>query len=147
MTVLYRLWTKEHALLYVGVTDDLDVRLQQHEGSQPWWSEVDQVSQEEFPSRFAALNAEARAIFWEMPRHNKVGSARYSADWEAIYHAREDEWKRAFVVAESLFDEQRQEIADLKDRLAVAGAREASRSSPIAIVDVLRGMFVGGNAA
>ena len=90
MTTLYRLWNADHALLYVGITDDLDARLQQHHDDKEWWSEVDQVSTEELPSRRRALEAESRAIFWEQPRYNVLGSPRYSADWEAKYHALED---------------------------------------------------------
>ena len=91
MTTLYRLWTADHSLLYVGITDDLPKRLDEHRADKPWWADVDQVSTEDLPSRRRALEAEARAIFWEQPRHNILGSARYSADWEAMYHALEDE--------------------------------------------------------
>lgn len=90
MTTLYRLWNREHALLYVGVTDDLERRMEQHEAEKPWWSEVSQTSTESLPSRRMALEAEARAIFWEQPRYNVLGSPRYSADWEARCHALED---------------------------------------------------------
>lgn len=90
MTTLYRLWNADHALLYVGITDDLEARTEEHRADKPWWSEVDQVSTEELPSRRRALEAETRAIYWEQPRYNVLGSPRYSADWEARYHALED---------------------------------------------------------
>lgn len=90
MTTLYRMWNADHALLYVGITDDLDARMEEHRSDKPWWTEVDQVSTEELPSRRRALEAESRAIFWEQPRYNILGSPRYSADWEAKYHALED---------------------------------------------------------
>lgn len=90
MTTLYRLWNAEHALLYVGITDNLEVRVEEHSADKPWWGEVDQVSTEELPSRRRALEAETRAIYWEQPRYNVLGSPRYSADWEARYHALED---------------------------------------------------------
>ena len=91
MTTLYRLWNADHALLYVGITDDLEARTEEHRADKPWWDEVDQVSTEELPSRRRALEAETRAIFWEQPRYNVLGSPRYSADWEARYHALEDD--------------------------------------------------------
>lgn len=87
---LYRLWNASHALLYVGVTADVDRRMEQHAADKPWWGEVDQVTTELLPSMRRALEAEARAIFWEQPRHNVLGSPRYSADWEAKCHALED---------------------------------------------------------
>jgi len=91
MTMLYRLWNDHHALLYVGITDDVDARMDEHRADKPWWGEVTQTSIEEFGSRRRAIEAETRAIFWEQPRYNILGSARYSADWEAMYHALEDE--------------------------------------------------------
>lgn len=90
MTTLYRIWNVDHALLYVGITDDLEARLGEHRDEKPWWGEVDQVSTEEFRSRRYALEAETRAIYWEQPRYNVLGSPRYSADWEARYHALAD---------------------------------------------------------
>ncbi len=94
MTTLYRLWNADHLLLYVGITDDAEARIEEHRSEKPWWGEVAQISTEEFPSRRRALEAETRAIFWEQPRHNILGSARYCADWEAMYHALEDEEAR-----------------------------------------------------
>lgn len=94
MTTLYRLWNADHSLLYVGITDNVDARMEEHRADKPWWGEVDQVSTEELRSRRQALEAESRAIFWEQPRHNILGSPRYSADWEAMYHALEDEEAR-----------------------------------------------------
>ncbi len=91
MTTLYRLWNDRHALLYVGITNDLDARTEEHRADKSWWGEVAQITTEEFGSRRLALEAETRAIFWEQPRYNILGSTRYSADWEAMYHALEDE--------------------------------------------------------
>lgn len=91
MTTLYRLWNDRHALLYVGITNDVNARMEEHRADKPWWVEVDQVSTEEFSGRRYALEAETRAIYWEQPRYNVLGSPRYSADWEARYHALEDE--------------------------------------------------------
>lgn len=89
-TTLYRLWSEQHLLLYVGVTDNLDRRLKEHAADKEWWADVAQVTTEVLPSTRRALEAEARAIFWEQPRHNILGSPRYSADWEARCHALED---------------------------------------------------------
>ena len=94
MTTLYRLWNDQHALLYVGITDNVDARMEEHRADKPWFDEVAQVSTEELNSRRQALEAEARAIYWEQPRYNVLGSTRYSADWEAMYHALEDEEAR-----------------------------------------------------
>jgi predicted GIY-YIG superfamily endonuclease len=91
MATLYRLWNQGHLLLYVGVTESLDRRLEEHAAGKPWYSEVASVSTEALPTMRLALEAEARAIFWEQPRYNILGSPRYSADWEARYHALEDD--------------------------------------------------------
>lgn len=90
MATLYRLWNQSHVLLYVGVTDNLERRLEQHAAEKDWYPEVASVSTEELPTMRLALESEARAIFWEQPRFNILGSPRYSADWEARYHALED---------------------------------------------------------
>lgn len=67
---LYRFFSEDGALLYVGISADPFKRMTQHRDGKPWWSEVAQVTIERHPSRSAALLAEAAAIRDEVPRYN-----------------------------------------------------------------------------
>lgn len=154
VTTLYRAYNKFDVLLYVGITDSLDDRLAQHRMEKGWWPEVTQVTTHEFGSRLAALNAEAKAIFWEEPRYNVLGSPRYDADWEAKYHALEDERARWEKRLSDHIHELIQEIVrlddevdtfrvlahELQERLAIAQDRPYSRSMPDSIKDILAGV-------
>jgi predicted GIY-YIG superfamily endonuclease len=123
MTTLYRLWNADHTLLYVGITDDLEARTEEHRADKPWWDEVAQVSTEELPTRRRALEAETRAIYWEQPRYNILGSPRYSADWEARYHALEDIEARRCALP-TLSEQDFQDIAKAMTTLVEAGFRD-----------------------
>jgi hypothetical protein len=67
---LYRHFDKDGALLYVGVTNNLKVRLRTHRRS-PWFADIAKTTTESFPSRKAAGKAEAKAILTEKPRYNR----------------------------------------------------------------------------
>jgi predicted GIY-YIG superfamily endonuclease len=123
MTTLYRLWNADHALLYVGITDDVNARMDEHRAEKPWWEEVSQVSTEELSSRRRALEAETRAIYWEQPRYNVLGSPRYSADWEARYHALEDVEARRCALP-TLSEDDFKAISTAMITLTEAGFRE-----------------------
>jgi len=133
--VLYRLWSRDHVLLYVGVTSDLDRRLEEHRSDKAWWGDVDQTTTEEFRSMRLVLEAEARAIFWERPRHNVLGSARYSADWEAIAHELEDAEARRMALPDLTEDDYRF-LAPTLNRMAELGMLEEAKRL-YQILDVL----------
>lgn len=38
--ILYRLYNADKELLYIGVTNGLDLRFYEHARSKPWWGEV-----------------------------------------------------------------------------------------------------------
>lgn len=72
MTGLYRLYSAQGVLLYVGIADNIPSRLKQHSKDKPWWPEVASTAFQQFPSRAEAEAAEKRAIQSEQPLHNVV---------------------------------------------------------------------------
>lgn len=69
-THLYRHFDKHGALLYVGVSLNTLIRLGQHGDHSHWYDSIARVEIETFETRQKALEAEARAIFEEKPKHN-----------------------------------------------------------------------------
>jgi predicted GIY-YIG superfamily endonuclease len=72
-TALYRFFTDDGRLLYVGISNSFPNRLMQHEAEKPWWQDVARVEVEHFASRAEALAAETAAINAECPFWNIVG--------------------------------------------------------------------------
>lgn len=66
---VYRLFSADEDLLYVGVTYDVAARFINHH-SKPWWPEVNQWKITATPSRVVALYLEAEAILTEHPKYN-----------------------------------------------------------------------------
>jgi predicted GIY-YIG superfamily endonuclease len=73
-TTLYRLFSDDGALLYVGIAGNPGRRFEQHRKDKPWWGQVAEIKLEHFQTRTAALTAETAAIKAERPRHNVVGN-------------------------------------------------------------------------
>ena len=71
-TALYRLFNEAGALLYVGITNDPDVRWSCHARQKDWWPEVHSRTIEWKPTRAEAEAAEAEAIGREGPRWNVI---------------------------------------------------------------------------
>lgn len=72
MTALYRHFSANGELLYVGISCKPITRLKQHEHDSGWASEIARVEIERFETRAAAMAAEREAIKKEKPRHNVV---------------------------------------------------------------------------
>jgi len=74
-TALYRFFGADDLLLYIGITNSVPRRFDQH-GDKPWWTQVERSTLEHYPSRREALAAEKAAIQAEKPVwnvcHNKV---------------------------------------------------------------------------
>lgn len=70
--VLYRFYSDEDALLYIGITNDPSARFSQHRRDQPWWRAVSVIRLERFDSRDAVAQAEREAIVGERPKYNKT---------------------------------------------------------------------------
>ncbi|SES04203.1 GIY-YIG nuclease family protein [Streptomyces qinglanensis] len=73
-TALYRFYDGDDALLYVGITHNVEQRFAAHAVKAPWWHEAARQTVEWYDSRAAALAAELHAIRAERPRHNIAGS-------------------------------------------------------------------------
>jgi biotin operon repressor/predicted GIY-YIG superfamily endonuclease len=71
-TALYRHYSKEDELLYVGISLSAAARLSQHMRGSAWAGDVTRVAIEYWPDRAHALAAEKAAIQKERPRWNKV---------------------------------------------------------------------------
>ncbi len=69
-TQLYRHYDASGRLLYVGISLSAVARFVSHKGASGWAHKVAKMTVEAFPTRRAALYAEAIAIRDEKPRHN-----------------------------------------------------------------------------
>lgn len=77
--VLYRMFTADERLLYVGLTCNPPARFRQHRGASPWWSDVANIRLEHFATHQELVQAEQAAIQAEKPVYNV---ARYSGQRE-----------------------------------------------------------------
>ncbi|MEL7299347.1 MAG: hypothetical protein AAFM92_03095 [Pseudomonadota bacterium] len=73
---LYRHYDAEGALLYVGITCDLECRTSEHASRSEWASEVARTVTEYALSREHALALENVAITFEQPKYNVQQSAK-----------------------------------------------------------------------
>lgn len=70
-TSLYRHFSADDELLYIGISVSALSRLGQHEKHAPWFGQISRVTVEHFETRDEALEAERLAIQTENPTHNK----------------------------------------------------------------------------
>ena len=68
--IVYRLYATNGALLYVGISNDVERRLSEHARTKHWWCYVDSVQVEQYQDRSGALNREAFVIRSEQPIFN-----------------------------------------------------------------------------
>lgn len=61
-------------LLYIGISDNIMVRNDQHNANSEWFIMVDRIEVSHFKSRSDALKAEKDAIIKEKPEYNKTHS-------------------------------------------------------------------------
>ncbi|MFG2372596.1 GIY-YIG nuclease family protein [Streptomyces sp. NPDC048504] len=73
-TALYRFFDADGALLYVGITADLEKRWSGHQSNKAWWPDVAEKTVKWHADRSSALSAELEAIRSEAPRYNVAGS-------------------------------------------------------------------------
>jgi prophage regulatory protein len=71
-TDLYRAYSSDDTLLYVGISYDAISRLRQHGKAADWVEQVHRVTIERFETRERALAAERFAIQTERPLHNII---------------------------------------------------------------------------
>ncbi len=67
---LYRFYSATNELLYIGVTRDLERRLAQHLNEKHWYFDIERIKVEHFRTRWAAEDAEKKAIAVEFPKYN-----------------------------------------------------------------------------
>lgn len=84
-TTLYRLFSADCELLYVGIAQRWYNRMAEHASQKAWWPEVVNVDLETFPSREAARAAERQAIRDEKPVYNVACTTAY-AEQQAFAH-------------------------------------------------------------
>ncbi|MGW2937646.1 GIY-YIG nuclease family protein [Streptomyces sp. NPDC001156] len=77
-TALYRFYDKGGALLYVGITANVESRFADHERNKEWWPQVAKKTIEWFDTRPPARAAEVQAILDERPAYN-VNSSPWAA--------------------------------------------------------------------
>ncbi|WP_327594629.1 GIY-YIG nuclease family protein [Streptomyces chartreusis] len=119
-TALYRLHDDARALLYIGITNDLDRRFEQHQVRAPWWPRVRWACVEWFPDRPSALLAEAAAIRAEDPEHNGHHSPR--RDWH--------------TARDAVADDQVREVSMSLARGKLTGiVRQAAAGTPAALLE------------
>jgi len=69
-TQIYRHFSKDGKLIYVGTSLSAVARLSQHKNHSPWFNDIRRVEVETFATRKEALEAEQRAIQKEQPAWN-----------------------------------------------------------------------------
>lgn len=79
-TALYRWFDSDGGLLYVGISECLDIRLGQHEKEKPWLPRATRITVEWFEERKVAEAAEKVAIATEIPIFNIRGTGAEKAD-------------------------------------------------------------------
>lgn len=110
--VVYRLFGRRSALLYVGITNDTSVRFRAHEQAKWWWSKVVDVQIVEYSSRSEALRAEAEAIRSERPKFNIRG---YGPTFTSRFRVARDKWRRFGAAAALLGSDKSKLINDFVD--------------------------------
>ena len=70
-TSLYRHYSKDDELLYIGISLSAINRLKQHEQHSTWFDDIARVEVEHFDTRSEARAAERAAIKSEKPKYNK----------------------------------------------------------------------------
>jgi excisionase family DNA binding protein len=77
VSYVYRAYGDDGRLLYVGMSDNVENRLQQHRvNNAAWFDHLANVTVEQHPDRISAEAAERNAIRSERPLYNVSGSGR-----------------------------------------------------------------------
>jgi hypothetical protein len=69
-THLYRLFSMDGALLYVGISTNVRERLRYHRQKKIWWADVFEIGLQEVAENHVALALEREVIGGERPLHN-----------------------------------------------------------------------------
>lgn len=82
-TSLYRHFSKDGELLYIGISLCPVFRTERHRLTAGWFGDVRRIEIERYPDRASAKLAEARAVAAEKPVHNRRLLAKELAEVEA----------------------------------------------------------------
>jgi len=74
--IVYRCYSADGQLLYIGSCINWDARVGLHEKDSPWWPEVARVDKVPQPDINEARRVETAAIKAEAPLHNKVHNVK-----------------------------------------------------------------------
>jgi predicted GIY-YIG superfamily endonuclease len=79
-TALYRAFSADGDLLYIGISRNFGRRWYQHASVKPWWPEAQRMTVDWYPDEESAYAAETEAIAREKPRYNiaKVPRLRWT---------------------------------------------------------------------
>jgi hypothetical protein len=142
---LYRLYSADGALLWVGITHSLRERLAKHAEDKPWWAEVAHKTVAWCSSQREAERAEADAIRTEEPRYNirhkpvpkpvrqskrPLTGAERQRDWRERHARRTVELERAYDSIKAENAELRKQLTALKAVLADALADNERLTKP-----------------
>lgn len=72
ITTVYRMFDHREKLLYVGISNRVDARIEQHRSTKEWFWQVERIATVNYPDRTTALNVEKHAIKNEKPVYNIV---------------------------------------------------------------------------
>lgn len=72
-TYVYRLYDKNGKLLYIGITNDIEIRFYAHSLDKWWWNDVAKVYKRKYASREKAQDIELKAIKKYLPPYNQIG--------------------------------------------------------------------------
>ncbi len=123
-TALYRFFDESGALLYVGITANLEERFAHHERYKEWWPQVAERRVQWFDTRPPARAAELQVIHDERPVHNVNG-----APWAAGRRDLEPE-ERTITQLRSNLTEQCQRVRYMGEAVVVVDNTKARK--PIA---------------
>jgi predicted GIY-YIG superfamily endonuclease len=104
MTAVYRAYDAAGRLLYVGVTDNIDRRIDGHSAS-GWRASMAALTLTIYPSRAVALAAERDAIRAERPLWNVMHSTDPEAAWRRSWTHRTREPLRPDLMSAEQFDD------------------------------------------
>jgi predicted GIY-YIG superfamily endonuclease len=138
---VYRLFSADGTLLYIGSSYSPDKRCAVHART-PWWQEVALRTDEWHPNRSKAYWAETAAISAEAPKYNRMGTPAYGAECshrqQAMAHTLSVKCKvaaaalkvRSRIAAEWLADGYCEDRATAEGMIAERAYKEASGAFP-----------------
>lgn len=84
MQFLYRAFTSQDRLLYVGITSNWAARLGEHAEGSDWMELCTRLTVEKFETREEVERAEIAAIKKEQPLYNKAHNDSYKSAWRHL---------------------------------------------------------------